>query len=128
VVGLTHDRKPIHRAAEKKVLLLHYSSYSEFEKSAQRGCHVCLLFWNQIPDGERHELRKARLNSYIQIQQPSVQIDSAHMYEIGLAFQKQPTSDGVRRVSYMLTLHMLEVEAEGTCSIRYHDASNLIQA
>jgi hypothetical protein len=76
----THDYKAVHGPAREVKFLPHYSSYIEFEQSARKGCHICLLFCNQISDNDRHELRQIGLNGYISCREPSSQIDPRHLF------------------------------------------------
>ena len=118
----TYDYKALHGPAEIK-FLPHYSSYTEFEKSAKNGCHICLLFWNQIPDNDRDELRQIGLHGYISIREPSSQIEARHLYDIVLAYLRRAAEDGTRRVTYLLQLPMLENQSspDGRCSTASYD-------
>jgi hypothetical protein len=107
----THDFKALHGPAKEINHLPHYGSYTEFEKSAQNGCHICLLFWNQVPDNDRDELRKIGLHGYISIREPTSQIDSRNLFEIGLAYVRRAAEDGTRQVTYLLGLPMLEIQS-----------------
>jgi hypothetical protein len=106
----THDYKDVHGPAREVKFLPHYNTYIEFEQSARKGCHICLLFCNQIPDNDRNELRQIGLNGYISCREPSSQIDPRHLFRLVLAYKRRPAEDGTRRVTYLLDLHMLEID------------------
>jgi hypothetical protein len=107
----THDYQALHGPAKEVNFLPHYSAYIEFEKSARNGCHICLLFWNQIPDNDREELRQIGSRGRIAVREPSSQLDPRHLYGLVLAFRRSPAKDGTRRVTYLLHLDMLEEQS-----------------
>jgi hypothetical protein len=73
-----------------------------------------LLFWNQVPDNEREELRHDGLQGFIYIREPSaLLVDSRNLFQVGLAYKRKPMADGTRRISYMLDLDMLELQLDG---------------
>jgi hypothetical protein len=119
----TYNYKAVHGPSREVNFLPRYNSYIEFEQSARKGCHICLLFCNQIPDNDRDELRQIGLNGYISCREPSSQIDPRHLYGLVLGYKRRPAEDGTRRVTYLLDLHMLEIDmpVDGTYYNSNHD-------
>jgi len=83
---LTYDLKFEKRPIKLARFAAHHASYAAFEKSALHGCHMCLLFWNQVPDHRRVVLRQTALEGTISIYVPHSQLDSLHQYEILLHY------------------------------------------
>lgn len=72
-----------HREPKETVRELHYPSYRAFEKVAASGkCHLCLLFWAQIPENDRIELRQVGAEGVISLRQSFNMLYDEHLFDI----------------------------------------------
>ena len=105
---LTYDWKVEKRPKRTPDILVHHESYAAFEKSASECCHLCLLFWNQVPDHKRVVLRRYALEGRIAIYEPESQLDTLHRYDIILHYSFPPdTRREQGSMGFRMTLHMM---------------------
>jgi hypothetical protein len=107
---LTYDWRVEKRPKRQPDLLVHHKSYAAFEKSAWECCHLCLLFWNQVPDHKRVLLRRYVLEGRIAICLPESQLDSSHKYDIILHYSFPPEERREQgSMGFRMTLHMMGI-------------------
>lgn len=104
---VTSEWKLERRPVKQPDVLVHHESYTAFEKSARDSCHLCLLFWNQIPDDKRIILRQYTLEGRIAAYVAESQLDSSHLYDMILHYSYPPeTRREQGTMGFKMTLHM----------------------
>jgi hypothetical protein len=102
---LSADWKWVSRPKIEGDLLVHYSSFHEFERSAAEGCHLCLLFSNQIPPDKRALLRDYSLEGRIGIWKTIS--ETVSLYDIKLHYSFPPKARCEQgSTGFMMILHM----------------------
>jgi hypothetical protein len=110
---LTTEWKTEKRPSKKADILVHHDSYAAFETSAREYCHLCLLFWNQVPDDKRIILRQYNIEGRIAIYVPESQVDSSHLYDIILHYSYPPQARREEAgMGLKMTLHMMSTISE----------------
>jgi len=109
-VGVPEQYKKLHsritrREPKKADTRQHHLSFVALEQSAKGGCHMCMLFLNQIPDDIRVAARKAQGRGFIIIDEVNIQLDVSHKYDIKLGYlapHEMTTEHGI----FIAKLHM----------------------
>lgn len=99
-------------------VLTHHISYLAFEESAKQSCHLCLLFWNQVPEDSRVALRGHQSGGIIRIDEYTAQLDPFHNFDISLYYSYPPD------LSYLPTASQITQGLDGF-SMRLHMRSIL---
>jgi hypothetical protein len=83
----------------------HHPSFQVFEKSASNGCHLCLLFYDQIPFNTREVLRECIMEGRIEVS--SAVKDEVSEFDIKLWYSfPLYARDAQGTPGFVTTLHM----------------------